>query len=381
MFDPDRRHAQPESPLREIPAPILVVHLRWSYLYHAIVKTILIDCRFAALHAGLGRYSRELVTHLLQRNPPFRCVLLVRSNHEAWIPAHAETIEADIPHYSLREQTKLPGIIRRSGADLFFSPHFNVPLFCPIPFIVTVHDLILHRYPNRASPLKQWMYRALIGRAVHNAQAIVAVSKFTAHELSETYGSAIARKTQVILEGVSDIYRPIPSSVSHDVLKKHDIHRPFFLYVGNAKQHKNVPLLLSAFAQSGLKDVDLLLVTGGEEARSLHLPPHARILPPVSDEDLPSLYSAARALVTASLYEGYCLPVAEALACGCPVIATNRTVIPETAAGHAMLIEPTVEAFAHAFRHPPSSSQPFVVGMWGKAAQETELLIVKMLKK
>lgn len=343
------------------------------------MKTILIDCRFAALHAGLGRYTRELVIHLLRRPASVRYILLVRSLKEAWIPENAQTMEADIAHYSLQEQTVLPRIIRSAEADMLFSPHFNVPLLCPIPFIVTVHDLILHRYPNRASFVRQMMYRAIIGRAVRHAKAIVAVSAFTARELADAYGASIAEKTQVISEGVSDVYRPLPSSASQEILKRHGINNSYFLYVGNAKQHKNVQMLLDAFQQAAVPDVELLLVSSGPEVQALSLPPYVRILSSVSDEDLPALYGAAQALVTASLYEGYCLPVAEALACGCPVIASNRTAIPETAAGHAMLVEPTVDAFVRAFKNPPAAFDPFIVGTWEKAAEETEQLLERIL--
>lgn len=345
------------------------------------MKTILIDCRFASLHAGLGRYTRELVTHLLRRPAQVRYILLVQNKKEEWIPGNAETIESTIPHYSLQEQTVLPRIIRNIGADLLFSPHFNVPLFCPVPFVVTVHDLILHRYPNRASWVKQMMYRLIIGHTVRHAQAIVAVSAFTRQEVSDTYGPVAGEKTRVILEGVSEIYRPVPASASQPVLERHAAHRPYFLYVGNAKQHKNVPLLIEAFQKAQLKDTDLLLVSGGAEARALKLPENVRILSSVSDADLPALYSAAKALLTASFYEGYCLPVAEALACGSPVIASDRTAIPETAAGHAMLIEPTVDAFIKALRNPPSKSDAFIAGTWQKAAEETEDLLLEMIQR
>lgn len=345
------------------------------------MKTILIDCRFAALHVGLGRYTRELVISLLKRESNMRFVLLVRNTREEWIPEGTETLEANVPHYSIAEQIVLPRIIRGSNADILFSPHFNVPVFCPVPFVVTVHDLILHRYPNNASFLKQLVYRYTINRAVENAKSIVAVSHFTARELQEMYGSSIGEKTCVVSEGVNDMYRPASEADVGHVLKKHAINRPYFLYVGNAKQHKNVPLLLEAFRKSQKEDSDLLLISAGSEAQSLTLPAHVRVLSAVSDKDLPALYTGARALVTASLYEGYCLPVAEALACGCPVIASNRTAIPETASGHAMLVEPTVDAFAAAFENPPSPIKPVVVGTWEKAAEVTEDVLLRVLNK
>ena len=344
-----------------------------------MVKTILLDCRFAAVHAGLGRYTRELVTHLLARQPSgLSHKLLVRDVQEDWIPTGADVIAAPIPHYSIAEQIMLPRIIRASGADVFFSPHFNVPFRCPIPFVVTVHDLILHRYPNHASWLKQMLYRRVFGHAVANAASIIAVSNFTARELSDVYGSSVTGKIQEISEGVSDAYHPISAEEARNIVEKYNIYHPYFLYVGNAKQHKNLPVLLAAFKQAQLPDCDLVLVTGGKEIHTLELPPHVHLLSGIPDADLPALYTAARAFVTPSLYEGYCLPVAEALACGCPVIASNRAAIPETAAGHAMLMEPTADAFAAALQSPPTEREPFVGGSWEKAAEETERLLIQI---
>lgn len=344
--------------------------------------TVLIDCRFASTHSGLGRYTRELVTHLLRLPEGSTAVLLVRSKDEAWIPAGVSVIEADIPHYSLSEQTKLPGIIAQSGASLYFSPHFNVPLRCPLPFVVTVHDLILHRYPNQASLPKQLAYRLLIRSAVRRARSVIAISGFTASEIASVYGPSAAAKTTVVLEGVSELYLPASAEKQHALRAAYGLQKPFLLFVGNAKQHKNIPVLISAFQKAALADTELVLVTGGPEAAALSpLPPGVRMLSGLKDEELPVLYSAARAMVTASLYEGYCLPVAEALACGCPVIASNRTAIPEVAGGHAMLVEPAVEAFADAFAHLPPKSAPYIAGTWTECARKTAGVLRDALQK
>ncbi len=343
------------------------------------MSLIAIDCRFAGLNAGLGRYTRLLVTEMLKQKSDISYVLIVRHKKEQWIPVGAKVIEADIPHYSLAEQLMLPGIIRSLKADLLFSPHFNVPFFCPIPFVVTVHDLILHRYPNNASFMKRAAYRLQIGRAIRKAKSIIAVSSFTASEIADAYGADAKRKTVTVLEGVDDSYQPSSASECARVRTQYQLERPFFLYVGNAKEHKNVQVLLDAYDQSGITDTQLILVSSGPEAAKLNLPEGVRILRNVSDTDLPSLYSAAQCLVTASLYEGYCLPVAEALACGCPVIASHRTAIPETAAGHAMLIEPTVSSFVDAFKHPPARKTPVVVGTWKQAGKATQELLVDLV--
>lgn len=325
------------------------------------MQHIAVDCRFASFHAGLGRYTRELVTALVAAGGDVRWQLIVRSADEDWIPTAANVAvhACRARHYSLAEQVRLPLLLRRLRPDVLFSPHFNVPLLCPVPFVVCVHDLILHRYPNNAHPLKQAAYHLLLRRCLARARAVVAVSRFTASELRAAYGDAVIAKTQIIGEGVGDAFSPQSAARQRAVRERYAVERPFFLYVGNAKQHKNVPALLEGYRLLQETSRELVLVTGGPEAEALSpLPPGVRLVRDVDDSDLPALYSAALAFVTASLYEGFCLPVAEAQACGCPVIASNRAAIPEVAAENALLVEPVPAALCSAMRTPPPPSAP-----------------------
>ena len=343
-----------------------------------------IDCRFAGVPAGLGRYTREIVTHLLRRNDA-EYILFVRDTQEEWfyrLPRHIrdQAIKADIPHYSLQEQILLPSILKKAKIDLLFSPHFNVPLSCPVPFVMTIHDLILHRFPNKASWFKQFFYRCVMGSALRRAQAVVAVSYFTASEIKAIYGKKIAGKTIVIHEGVGKEFVSQNREKIESVLQKYDLRKPFFLYVGNAKEHKNVQVLMDAFAELNDPSKELILVSGGSEMKRLHQRRGTRVLSSVRDVDLPALYSSAIAFVTASLYEGFCLPIIEATAMGCPVIAANRAAIREVAGAGSVLLEPTVEAFTKALRHPPMRAAhidplPF---RWEDAAKKTaELILAK----
>ncbi len=331
---------------------------------------------------GLARYTSELVSALLSRpNGDIHYVVLVRNTAELPdIRLPHRILLADIPHYSLAEQTKLPALLKASGADLAFFPHFNAPFFCPIPFVATVHDLILHRHPGDVSFLKQAAYRVLVHRALRRAKAIIAVSQWTKDDVAANYGPAVAKKTTVIGEGVNESFMVQPLARIEDVRMRYGLQRPFFLYVGNCKPHKNVPMLLDAFSLAR-PDADLLLVSGGADARALRLPPNVRLLEGVPDDDLPLLYGAARCFVTASLEEGYCLPIAEALACGCPVIGTNRAAIPEILDGHGVLVEPTVEAFEAAFGDPPTLAAPVRIGNWEKAADETEQMLLAATRR
>lgn len=347
------------------------------------MTVVSIDCRFAATNTGLGRYTRSLVAALLERNDPWEYALFVGSHREPWIdalPSAAPTVIVDARHYTAAEHLALRKAIGDVGASLHFSPHFNAPLLSPVPTVVTIHDLILHRYPNRRSLFAQLAYRLLFGRAVRDARAILSVSSFVANELLHRYGAPIAAKTTVVGEGVDAHFVRAESDAIAALRAKYALPNEFFVYVGNAKQHKNVPLLLAAYASLPRPAPALVLVTGGPEAKRLRLPDDCRILPAIDDADLPVLYSAARCLVTASLYEGFGLPIVEALACGCPVIAAKTSSIPETAKGHAMLLAPTVEAFREALLHPPERKAPVRLWAWEEAAASTAAVLRTALR-
>lgn len=334
------------------------------------MQKIGIDCRFSGVPTGLGRYTRELVPPLVRQVPDVQWVLFVRSKDELWLkdlPKSIQIVTADIPHYSLAEQTTLPKIIKVSGIDELFVPHFNVPFRCPVPFTVVVHDLILHRYPNQSSFVKRFAYRFLMKHAVKNAKSIISVSEFTASEIQKYYH----QDSTTVTEAVSAAFAaPNPPEIER-VQQVHFLPEKYFLYVGNAKQHKNVQVLISAFVQAALKNTALILVSPGPEAAALQLPSTVRRLTNVPDEDLPVLYAKAQAFMTASLYEGFCLPVLEALSCDCPVIAANTSAIPELAAEGVVLVEPTAEAFTAAllnFSKPKHVAPP--TRTWEQVAAE-----------
>lgn len=336
-----------------------------------------IDCRFSFGHSGIGRYTREIVPFLISESNNLSFTLFVRSENEEWLKklrGECSIVEADIPHYSVAEQYRFPSLIKKSGIDLLFAPHFNIPLRCNVPVVVTIHDLILHRYPNQASYLRRSAYRFLMKRSVCNAKQIIAVSEFTAQEIASLYGDNYREKVTVIHEGISSQFSPRSKEEQEAVRNSYDLPGDFFLYIGNAKEHKNVHLLIDAFAMAS-PNADLLLVTGGKEAERLTLSPGVKILHSVPDEDLPALYSAARATVTASLYEGFCFPVLEAAACECPVIATNGSAIAEVAPVGALLLNPTVEAFADAFANPPERCESVRNRTWKEAAKKTLSLL------
>jgi len=333
-----------------------------------------IDCRFAHTKSGLGCYTRELVQALLQRNDPITYTLFTRFDDEDWLHSlqpHIYNLQSTpYPHYSFSEQLLLPGAIRHAHIDLYFAPHFNVPLLCPVPFVVTIHDLTLHRFPNEASMFRRTAYRRVMQHAVSKAKKIIAVSQTVADDIVHMYGNDVRQKISIIHEAVGSQFVPQPEHMQRSVRQKYNLQKPFFLYVGNAKEHKNVPLLLEGFCASHLADTELVLVIG-EGSGPDSLPPHVRVLRSVPTADVAALYSTARAFVTATSYEGFGLPIAEALACACPIIAPRVGALPEILGSRGRFIELTKESLVDALHCPPPPSVDRWKRGWEAVAEET----------
>ncbi|MFA5800525.1 MAG: glycosyltransferase family 1 protein [Candidatus Peribacteraceae bacterium] len=318
------------------------------------MPTVGIDCRFASELTGLGTYTRSLVTHLLDRENPWSTVLFVGSENEHWVSdlkgKSFKTKLAPFRHYSLEEQIKFPSVIAEAGCSLFFSPHFNVPIGLKIPFICTVHDLILHKYPNQATLFKRITYRYLLQRVVKRSKGIIAVSQATRRDLIETYGNDVGAKTRVIYPGIGPAFTASSEDQKKAIRRKYGLDHPYLLYVGNCKQHKNVPVLIEAFEQANLKDWQLVLVCSGEECRGMKDSPAIRMISDVPFTDLPGIYSASSGFVTATLMEGFGFPALEAMACRTPVLTTSVGSLQEICGQHALMAEPTVHDLAAGMR-------------------------------
>lgn len=338
------------------------------------VKSIVIDCRFSGTRSGLGRYTRNIVRSLVNFDTAHHYILVVRSAEESWLQdfsrQQVRIVECTAKPYSLHEQWRLPVLLRSLHADLLFSPHFTVPLLCPIPFVATVHDLILHQ--RNHDPLhRKSAYRLQMLSTVRRARAIITPSAFTRSELCREYGSNIDQKCSVVPEGVEQQFATVTPEMRKRVIAQCALPPEFLLYVGSGKKHKCVSLLLEA-RRIARTTLPLVLVTDDEGASCVD-PDDKRfiVLRGVHDDVLPALYASARCFFTASTYEGYGLPIAEALTAGCPVVASRTTAIPETAQGCATFVEHTDDAFAHAMESLPSKPTQWKMPLWEDAARQT----------
>jgi len=322
-----------------------------------------IDARFyGPIGKGLGRYTQEIVDNIIKLDQESEYVVFLRQENFSSFKSdnpRVKKVLADIRWYGLAEQLFLPFYIWRERLDLMHFPHFNVPVFCPVKFVVTIHDLILTKFPTqRATTLaplvykiKNFFYRIVIRRAVRRARRVLAVSAYTKAEIVRQF-KIEPEKVIVTYEGVAKVFQDkISSGQAENILKKYQITKPFLLYVGNAYPHKNLESLIRAFLilYGEIKDLQLVLV-GKEDYFYRRLKElaggfkQAVIFPGyVPDNDLRSLYALGSAYIFPSLYEGFGLPALEAMALGLPVVSSDKTCLPEIFGQAAVYFNPENE--------------------------------------
>ena len=218
----------------------------------------------------------------------------------------------------------LPREARRRGVDLLHCPTYRAPLRSRVPVVVTVHDLAVLRFPETFRRWTRLYGRTLLRPVLHAARRVVAVSEFTRRELVELAGVP-AERVDVVPNAVDPAFAALGPAVEGE----------YALAVGTLEPRKNLPRAIEAARLAGVE----LRVVGAAGWGSVDTR-GARLLGRVADDELAALYRGARCLVYPSLYEGFGIPVAEALACGCPVVTSRGTATEEVAGEAAVLVDP-----------------------------------------
>lgn len=324
----------------------------------------------AAVHskAGLGRYAASLTEALAARYPG-RIALFYNRDHGLQPPASLRALPARSVRagYKPWRMAVWLGQLAAIGFDRLLPDaqlyHATEHLLLPLrraPTVLTVHDLIYRLFPQHHKKLNYWFLNAAMPLFVRRASAIIAISEATKRDLMASYGLPESKIT-VIYEAAAPHFRPCTAEQIARVRRKYHLPERYMLHVGTIEPRKNLSRGLGALERLRAQGCDLALVIVGSKGwlyddffRQLESSPakEAVVLPGyVMDEDLPAVYAGAALTIMASVYEGFGLPILEAMACGAPVLSSNSSSLPELGGEAARYFDPhDVDGMTEAIR-------------------------------
>jgi len=322
-----------------------------------------LDARTATGHfPGIGRYVVNLARAMAPRLGPDERLVLLRDparpspwDLTALAGERVRVVDLSCSPFAPRQQWAVPRILARLRADLYHSPYYLMPYRVGRPTVLTVYDLIPLLLPRQSTWRARLLFRWALTLALRTARQVITISWSTANDLKR-YLRVPAGQVSVIPGAPDPTFYPRPPAEVAAVRRKYGLPAPFVLYVGSNKPHKNLPRLIEAWSlltphvsHFTFHASRFTLVIAGVWdprypeprllAERLGLE-NVRWLGPVPEADLPALYSAATLFVFPSLYEGFGLPVLEAMACGVPVIGSNTSSLPEVTGDAALLVDP-----------------------------------------
>ena len=335
---------------------------------------MVIDARAAARAqlGGVERVTREMAARLPRLRPGRYAVLR---------PPRALSQRAG----HLWEQTLLPLAAR--GSRAIYCPANAAPLLTRRSVLV-IHDLAALRHPEWYSAQFATYNRHVLPRLARRARRLITPSEFSRRELADGLGID-PRRVAVVPNGVDERFSP--SADAEPVRRAYELRRPYVLLVGTRIARKNLGALAEARRRLDGLGVDLVSAGSGRHWSRHDGAPPVRPLGYVPEHQLPGLYAGAAALVMPSLYEGFGLPVLEAMASGVPVVAADRAALPETCGGAALLVDPDdedtlAEAVATAATDDALRARLVAAGLkrasrfsWDRAAAATDAVIGEVL--
>lgn len=356
----------------------------------------------AAVHrrAGLGRYAENLARGLAALIPDELALFYNREAGIRPLPGLEHFPAATValgykPWRSLVWAGQLAGAgfnrLVPEAALFHATEHLLLPLR-GVPTVLTVHDLIFRHLPQYHKPLNRWYLNLTMPLYCRRATRIIAISEATRRDLIAAYGLP-AEKIRVVYEAADERFCPQPPEVVAALRAAYGLPERYVLFVGTIEPRKNLDRLLAAFETIyAAGESDALVIAGKRGwlyddffARLERSSARQAVLFPgfVADEDLPALYAGAQTLVLPSLYEGFGLPVLEAMACGTPVICSNSSSLPEIAGAAALLVDPAdiaalATALSRVLTDPALREQMAAAGLvqaarfsWGQTAAAT----------
>jgi glycosyltransferase involved in cell wall biosynthesis len=287
----------------------------------------------------------------------------------------------------------------RHQVDVLHSMAFVLPFASTKPAIVTVYDLSFLHFPANFPAAQRLYLTSQTRRSVKKAKRIITISQSGKQDVHQFFGVPL-HQIDVVCPGVDAMYRRLPEDAVNVFKKKMEINGRFILHVGTLQPRKNIPVLLDAFAKLDDPELQLVLVGGKgwlfdsifARVKALNLEARVHFTGYAPDEDLPWWYNAADLFVLPSQYEGFGMPIVEAMACGTPVIAANNSSLPEAAGQAGQLFTPNdvddlAERMANVLYNPQISDKMRQLGIdhahsfsWEQAGRETAVIYQKVLQ-
>ena len=302
--------------------------------------------------SGIGRCLREIIKEIIIIDKNVKIDIYGRkADYHRYLQEYSinqhEIIfrENNSPIYSFREQ--IAGSInnlKKNKNDVFYYPHYNLPYLIQENSVFTIHDFTQFKFPEYFGTNKVKIARLILNNAVKKSKKIIVVSKSTAEDFYSYFPGHID-KVEIIYNAVSKDFRPLSDEEKELFIEKYKPGK-YIMFVGNNKPHKNIAGLVKSFAdiKKEFADFKLLIISKDFKLEDISIEEKIKdditIIDSVSDDELVYYYNCASILVLPSFYEGFGLPVIEAMACGCPVVASNVSSMPELCGEAAILIDP-----------------------------------------
>ncbi|MBE7548659.1 MAG: glycosyltransferase family 4 protein [Planctomycetia bacterium] len=314
-------------------------------------------------YAGIGVYTKYLIHALSQIDQKNRYVLFLNPENYNDLKVGQDNFEnvivqAPLRKFYLWEQVYLPFVLKKKQIDIFHGPRNVLPLLCKIKSVVTIHDLAFLLFPEvmKFNPFNYWS--VFVKRSAVKADHIISVSESTKKDIVRLYNIS-EHKITVTHEACNNSFKRIEDeSALKRISQKYELPERFILYVGTIEPRKNLNVVLEAMDILKKNNLNIKLVIVGKKGwlyagffdtlQSLGLGNNVIFTGYVPAEDLPGIYNLAEIFVYPSKYEGFGLPLLEAMSCGVPVIASNVSSIPEVVGDAGILVRPDdPKEFAH----------------------------------
>lgn len=314
------------------------------------INAHLLSGRSGYRRAGIHHYIAQLLKHLPVAEE-VRYVVYTQHAPEVTRP-DMRFVSSSLPtgRRALRilwEQLVWPVAALRARLDLLHSMAFVTPFLAPAPAVVTVYDLSFLHFPEQFPRLQRLYLTTQTRRSCRQARRVVTISAASRDDLIRFFGVP-SERIDVVPPGIDAQFRPLDAGAVAAFRREQGLPERFVLHVGTLQPRKNLSVLIEAVARLGRPELPLVMVGGKgwfyeqvfDRVRALGLQEQVRFAGYVDDEALPLWYNAASLLVLPSVYEGFGMPVLQALACGTPVVAAGVSALPEAGGSAALYFQP-----------------------------------------